>query len=170
MKGCTIMCENALLLIIEGIVMCFVLLIVCVIGIANGPVGLVVFYEDDVQKRVVELGYTTKEKIRKSFIITCIALFLPLVVLTPLMVYGINGAVGFWDSFWQMTIILWITGLFDRFFIDWYWVGHTKAWEIPGTEDLKPYVPAKVLAGKWIGTIIGYPIISAVIAGIVAMI
>ena len=31
------------LLILEGIVMCFVLLIICVIGIANGPVGLVVF-------------------------------------------------------------------------------------------------------------------------------
>ena len=43
-----------MLLLIEGIVMCFVLLMVCVIGIANGPVGLVVFYEDDVQQRVVE--------------------------------------------------------------------------------------------------------------------
>lgn len=33
------------LLIIEGIVMCFVLLLICVIGIANEPVGLVGFYE-----------------------------------------------------------------------------------------------------------------------------
>ena len=41
--------------------MCFILLIVCVIGIANkGPVGLVCFYEKDVQDRVVELGLTTK--------------------------------------------------------------------------------------------------------------
>ena len=23
----------------------------------------------------------------------------------------------------------------DRLFIDWYWVGKTKAWDIPGTED-----------------------------------
>ena len=55
-----------MLLILEGIVMCFVLLLVCVIGIANGPVGLVLLYEKDVQERVVELGLTTKEKIRKS--------------------------------------------------------------------------------------------------------
>ena len=55
-----------MLILLEGFVMCFILLLICVIGIANGPVGLVVFYEKDVQDRVVELGYTTKEKIKKS--------------------------------------------------------------------------------------------------------
>ena len=80
-----------MIILMEGIVMCFVLLITCVIGIANGPVGLVVLYEQDVQDRVVELGYTTKKKINKSFIITCIALFLPMILLVPFMVYYING-------------------------------------------------------------------------------
>lgn len=159
-----------MLILMEGIVMCFILLITCVIGIANGPVGLVVLYEEDVQERVVELGYTTKEKIRKSFIITSIALFAPMIVLVPFMVYYINGAVGFWDSFWQMTIILWIAGLFDRFFIDWYWVGRTKAWLIPNTEDLQPYIPKKVLIRKWLGTIFVYPIFSAIVAGIMLLI
>ena len=157
--------EQNMILIMEGIVMCFILLIYCAVGIANGPVGLVVLYEDDVQARVVELGLTTKEKIKKSFIVSCIVLFLPLVTLTPAFVYGINGATGFWDGFWQMTVILLIMGLFDRFFIDWYWVGHTKAWIIPGTEDLQPYIPKKVLIRKWIGTVIGYPLIAAAIAG-----
>lgn len=145
-----------MLVVMEGIIMCFVLLITCVIGIANGPVGLVVLYEEDVQERVVELGYTTKEKIKKSFVITSIALFVPMIILVPFMVYYINGAVGFWDGFWQMTIILWIVGLFNRFFIDWYWVGRTKAWLIPNTEDLQPYIPKKVLIRKWLGTIFVY--------------
>ena len=61
-----------MILVIEGIVMCFLLLITCVIGIANGPVGLVVLYEKDVQDRVVELGYTIKAKLKKSIIITSI--------------------------------------------------------------------------------------------------
>ena len=52
-----------MIILMESIVMCFILLITCVIGIANGPVGLVVLYEQDVQDRVVELGYTTKKKI-----------------------------------------------------------------------------------------------------------
>ena len=159
-----------MLLLMEGIVMCFVLLFFCVIGIANGPVGLVVLYEEDVQARVIELGYMTKEKLRKSFIIASAALFVPVFILPPLMVYGLNGAHGFWEGFWQITVILWIAGLFDRFFIDWYWVGHTKAWLIPGTEDLQPYIPTKVLVRKWLGTIVGYPIIAAILAGIAVQI
>lgn len=157
-----------MIILIEGLVMCFLLLITCVIGIANGPVGLVVLYEKNVQDRVIELGYTTKEKIKKSLIISSIALFAPVFFLVPFMVYHINGAIGFWDGFWQMTIILWIMGLFDRFFIDWYWVGHTKAWVIPKTEDLQPYIPLIVVIRKWIFTLIGFPIISAIISAIIA--
>lgn len=156
-----------MIVLLEAALMCFLLLLICVIGIANGPVGLVVLYEQDVQDRVVELGYTTKEKIQKSFIITCIVMFAPMLVLPPLMVYGINGAQGFWEGFWQMTVILWIMGLFDRFFIDWYWVGKTKAWLIPGTEDLMPYIPRKVLLGKWLSTLVGNPLIAAAVAGVI---
>ena len=155
-----------MLILLEGFVMCFILLLICVIGIANGPVGLVVFYEKDVQDRVVELGYTTKEKIKKTMTLTSIALFAPILILVPFMVYYINGASNFWSGFWQMLIILWIMGLFDRIFIDWYWVGHTKAWLIPGTENLQPYIPKTVMIKKWVGTMIGFPIIAAIIAGV----
>lgn len=158
-----------MIILVEGIVMCFALLIVCVVGIANGPVGLVLLYENDVQERVVELGLTTKEQIKRNFIICSIALFVPQFVLPPLMVYGINGVTGFWNAFWQMAAILWIQGLFDRFFVDWYWVGKTKAWEIHGTEDLKPYIPTKIMIGKWISTIILNPMIAAIIAGVMSI-
>ena len=158
------------MILVEGIVMCFVLLIICVVGIANGPVGLVVFYEQEVKNRVVELGLTTKEKIRKTSIITVIALFVPMLVLVPLMVYGINGAKGFWDGYWQMLVILMISGLFDRIFIDWWWVGHTKAWIIPGTEDLMPYIYGKTLVRKWLGTVVGFPIFAAILAGVMQLI
>lgn len=159
-----------MILIIEGIVMCFILLIICVVGIANGPVGLVVFYEQEVKDRVVELGMTTRERIKRISILTMIALFVPMIVLVPLMVYGINGARGFWNGFWQMLAILMISGLFDRIFIDWWWVGHTKAWIIPGTEDLRPYIYGKTLVRKWVGTLVGFPILAAVLAGIMQLI
>ncbi len=154
-------------IILEGLVMSFLMLLFCVVGIANGPVGLVVMYEQDVQTRVVELGLTTREKIKKSLLISFAALYGPILVLVPYMAYGINGAVGFWDGFWQMTAILLIEGIFDRFFIDEYWVGHTKAWEIPGTEDLKPYIPTKVKIGKWFATLVLHPILAALLAGVV---
>lgn len=158
-----------MLILLEGILMCFILLLVCVIGIANGPVGMVTLYEEDVQQRVVELGLTTTEKIKKATIISGIALFAPTLILVPLMVYGINGAASFRDGFWQMTVIYLIMNLFDRIFIDWYWVGKTKAWFIPGTEDLMPYIPKKVMIRKWLGSLMGFPVIAAVIAGIMAL-
>lgn len=158
------------LLLIEGIVMCFVLLFICVVGIANGPVGLVVFYEQEVKDRVIALGLTTKEKIKKTSTITMLALFLPMIILVPLMVYGINGASGFLEGFWQMLVVLMISGLFDRIFIDWWWVGHTKAWIIPGTEDLMPYIYGKTLVKKWLGTVVGFPILAAILAGIMQLV
>ena len=159
-----------MLLIIEGMAMCLIILLVCVIGIADeGPVGLVTFYEQEVKDRVVELGLTTEEKIRKSTIISGIAVFIPVLVLIPYMVYRINGASGFRQGFTQMLIFGLIYDLFDRLFIDWYWVGKTNAWIIPGTEDLKPYIPRKALLRKWIGTLIGFPVIYALIAWIMTL-
>ena len=155
-----------MLVFFEGIVMCFILLIYCVVGIRNGAVGLVCLYEKDVQERVVELGLATKMQIKKQFLVSSVVLFIPLFTLVPYMVYGVNGITDFRKGFIQMTIILVIMGLFDRFFIDWYWVGHTKAWLIPGTEDLRPYIPVKVLVRKWIGTLVVYPLIAFLMAKI----
>jgi hypothetical protein len=159
-----------MIVVFEGIVMCFILLMYCVVGIRNGAVGLVCLYEDDVQNRVVELGLVTKKQIKKQFIISTIILFIPLFTLVPYMVYGVNGVTDFTEGFIQMTIILMILGFFDRFFIDWYWVGHTKSWLIPGTEYLRPYIPVKMLIIKWLGTLVGYPLIALLIAKVMTFI
>ena len=42
-----------------------------------------------------------------------------------------------------VQVILSVMNLMDRFLVDDYWVGHTNAWTIPGTEDLKPYIITK---------------------------
>ena len=103
-----------MLIILEGIAMCFVLLLTCVVAIANGAVGGVALYEEDVQKRVIELGYTTAAKIKKSLIGLSIAMFVPLFTLVPFMVYYINGAVGFWSGFWGALILSIFMPLIDK--------------------------------------------------------
>ena len=107
---------------------------------------------------------------RRQFIISTIILFVTLFTLVPYMVYGVNGVTDFTEGFIQITIILMILGFFDRFFIDWYWVGHTKSWLIPGTEDLRPYIPVKMLIIKWLGTLVGYPLIALLIAKVMTFI
>ena len=158
------------LIVLEGLVLSFWLLLVCVVGIANGPTGLVCFFESDVQERVVELGLTTPVRIRRSATISAIALFAPVLTVVPALVYLVNGATGFWEGFAQMAAIYLVMGLFDRIFIDWWWVGHTDAWVIPGTEDLMPYIPTSALVRKWVGTLVGFPLLAAIIAGLVAIV
>lgn len=158
-----------MLILIEGIVLCFILLIFCVIGIANGPEKFTVFYEKNVQDKAIELGYTTRDTIKKQTIISIIVLYLPCFTLVPFMVVYLNGAKEFSEIFIQSLLILYIMGLFDRFFIDWYWVEHTKAWYIQGTENLMPYIPKKMKIVKWVGTIVGFAVISLVIAIVMSL-
>lgn len=158
-----------MLIILEGLIMCFWLLLICVVGIANGPVGLVIFYEQDVKDRVVKCGLTTAERIKKASAISSIALFLPLLTVVPAVVYFYNGVDGFLNGFLQLLGLFMIMNLFDRFFIDEWWVGHTKAWIIPGTEDLMPYINTKTRIRKWIGTLVGFPILAAIEAGIMQL-
>ena len=81
-------------------------------------------------------------------------------------VYKLSGAKGFVQGFWQLLVILSVMNLIDRFLIDGYWVGHTSAWEIPGTEDLKPYITTKDKGKKWLFGTVGMAGISAVLAAI----
>ena len=159
-----------MMIIFEGITAAAIVLLSCVTGIANGAHNMAFFYEEDVQKRVEELGLISKEKIRtnqKKFFFYGI---LPYFILVIIFVFVINRARGFMDPFIQISTILLIEGVFDRLFIDWYWVNHTKAWEIPGTEDLKPYINRKAWIKKWIGTLVGFPLVAAVISSIMSLI
>ena len=156
--------DVVMLIFIEGIVVCFILLLVCTLVLKDGPEKCAVFHEEDVKKRVVELGYITEKELKKRYALSGIGLFVPMLILVPVMVYCINGASDFWSAFWQMTAIFMIGNIFDRLFIDEFWVGHTKAWFIPGTEDLMPYIPVKVKIKKWVGNLIMFPLLSAIIA------
>lgn len=79
-------------------------------------------------------------------------------------VYPVNGARDFLACFWQLFVILSVMNLIDRFLIDSYWGGRTKAWTIPGTEDLKTYITDKDKAKKWLFSTVGMAVISAVLA------
>ncbi|MBQ8161838.1 MAG: hypothetical protein IJ083_13995 [Clostridia bacterium] len=160
----------AIKLIAEGLVLGFILFLICAIGIRNGAVGMVHLYDPKVQERVVRLKLTTKELIRKRsllFRIFCISGYLIYVLVC---VYAVNGARGFLQGFWQSFVILSIMNLIDRFLIDGYWVGHTDAWIIPGTEDLRPYISTKDKQKKWVMGTAGMAVISAVLSGIMTLI
>ena len=147
--------------VMEGFLLCFVLLLVCVINIRNGPVGGVHYYEPPVKQRVVELGLITQAQIKKNRRCSALVLFGAILILSPLMVFTLNGARSFREGFAQLAVQYLICWAFDRVFIDWYWVGHTKAWIIPGTEDLMPYIHPDSWIKKIFGSLILYLALAA---------
>ena len=152
--------------ILEGLGLGALLVLVCAVGIRKGAVGMVHLYSLAVQQRCVKLGLTSPERIRRNSLLfkaVCVPGYIAYVLGC---VYGINGARSFAAGFWQLLVILSVMNLIDRFLIDGYWVGHTNAWTIPGTEDLKPYITAKDKQKKWLFGTVGMAIIAMVLAAI----
>ena len=155
--------------ILEGIGLGVLLVLVCAIGIHKGAVGMVHLYSQEVQERCVTLGLTTHAKIKRNALIfkaVCVPGYIAYVLVC---VYGVNGTHGFLAGFWQLLVILSVMNLIDLFLIDDYWVGHTNAWTIPGTEDLKPYITAKDKQKKWLFGTVGMAVIAAVLAAIMTV-
>lgn len=157
-------------IMIEGIGLSAILFIVCAVGIRNGAVGMVHLYHKDVQDRCVEMGLTTHELIKKrsrmvKFCITPVYLIYVLI-----SVYVINGVHGFLPGFLHIFVILSIMNLFDRLVIDFFWVGHTKAWTIPGTEELKPYIDKKDKIAKWTMGTVGFAVLAAILSAIMTIV
>jgi len=148
--------------ILEGLGLGALLVLVCAVGIRKGAVGMVHLYSPEVQERCITLGLTTHEKIKRNSLLfkaVCIPGYIGYVLVC---VYGINGAKGFVQGFWQLLVILSVMNLMDR-------VGHTNAWTIPGTEDLKPYITAKDKQKKWLFGTVGMAVIAMVLAAIMTV-
>lgn len=148
----------------EGLILGGVLVMICAWGIHGGAERMVFLYHQDVQQRCIENGLITSQQIRKNRMLFK-GLALPLYLLFALFcAYAVNGARGFVQGFLHMYGIFFIVNLIDRFLIDDYWVLKTKAWDIPGTEDLKPYITGQDKAMKWIGASVGFAVLSALLS------
>lgn len=156
-------------IVIESLLLGALLVIFCAVGIRKGAVNMVFLYHADVQERCIQNGLITPGQIvknRRLFKSLGIPVYLVFILVS---VYLVNGARGFWTAFWQSFAILSIVNLIDRFFIDEYWVGHTKAWVIPGTEDMRPYIDRKDKLGKWLLGTVGFAVLSAILSGIMTL-
>lgn len=130
---------------------------------------MVHLYSQKVQNCCVELGLITHNKIKRYSILfktICIPGYITYVLLSA---YLINGFKRFLKGFWQLLVILSIINLFDQLLIDNFWVGHTNAWIIPGTENLKQYITKKDKCKKWLFGTVGMAIISAILSGLMTI-
>ena len=157
-------------IVMEGMLLGALLVLFCAVGIRKGAVNMAFLYHRDVQDRCVQNGLITRERIwqnRKIFKGLGVPLYFIFVLVS---VYAVNGARGFRSGFWQLFAVLSVVNLIDRLLIDEYWVGRTGAWDIPGTEDLKPYIDRKDRIGKWLIGTVGFAALSAILSGVMALV
>ena len=80
-----------------------------------------------------------------------------------------NGVRAFWPAYWQALLFLEVMNWYDGIVIDRLWVGHSRFWIIPGTEEI-PFVQTwpQVLKKRGILTLI-WIAGAAIAAGIIVL-
>ena len=157
------------MIILQLILYCALFTLMVKIGVGNNALNGLYFYPKPVQEKVYELGLTDRETVarkRKRFMIP---FFLVMGTALVLIIGLWNGVRTFWTEYWQALLFLEVMNWYDGIAIDRLWVGHSRFWVIPGTEEI-PFVKPwpQVLKERGILTLI-WIAGAAVIAGIVIL-
>lgn len=124
---------------LQLILFCALFTLMVKLAVRNKALNALYFYPKPVQERVYELGLTDRETVarkRKQFMIPFLLVLLCVLLLIIRLWNGIHD---FWPAYWQVLLFLEVMNWFDGVVIDRLWVGHSKLWIIPGTEDI-PFV------------------------------
>ena len=157
------------MIVLQLVLFCALFTVMVKLAVSGSALNGLYFYPKPVQEKVFELGLTDPETVsrkRKRFMIPFFLLMLSALVL----IIGLwNGVCRFWPAYWQALLFLEIMNWYDGIVIDRLWVGHSRFWIIPGTEEI-PFVQTwpQVLKKRAILTLI-WIVGAAVVAGIVVL-
>lgn len=157
-------------IIVQLILFCLFFIGMVKLGVRGAGINGIFFYPKPVQERAVAIGFTDWATIRRKRLRFMIPFFLLLLAALLLMIGLWNGISDFKTAYWQALLFLEVMNWFDGIVIDRLWVGHSKFWIIPGTEDL-PFVQTwpQVLKKRGLLTVI-WIIGAALVAGLVILI
>lgn len=143
------------MLILQLCLYCALFTTMVALAVRGGAVNGLYFYPKPVQERAYAIGLAdrkTTAKRKKRFM----ALFYLAMLGALLLIIGIwNGVREFQTAYLQALLFLEVMNWFDGVVIDRLWVGHSKFWVLPGTEDI-PFVQTwgQVLKKRGILTLI----------------
>ena len=126
-------------LVLQLIFYCALFTLMVKLAVRNNALNGLYFYPAPVRERVYALGLTDRGTVarkRKRFMIPFFLVMLAalLVILTVW-----NRISDFWPAYGQALLFLEVMNWYDGVVIDRLWVGHSRFWVIPGTEDV-PFV------------------------------
>ena len=157
------------MIVLQLVLFCALFTLMVKIGVGNNALNGLYFYPKPVQEKVYELGLTDRETVtkkRKRFMTVFFAVQAAALVL---IIRVWNGIQGFWAAYLQALIFLEVMNWYDGIVIDRLWVGHSRFWVIPGTEEI-PFVQTwpQILKKRGILTLI-WIAGAVIIAGIVVL-
>ena len=157
------------MMILQLILFCALFTLMVEIGVGNNALNGLYFYPKPVQEKVYELGLTDQETVAKKRKVFMIAFFAVMAAALILIIRVWNGIQSFWAAYWQALLFLEVMNWYDGIVIDRLWVGHSRFWVIPGTEEI-PFVQTwpQVLKKRGILTLI-WIAGAAIVAGIVVL-
>ncbi len=157
------------MMVLQLILFCALFTLMVKIGVGNSALNGLYFYPKPVQEKVYELGLTDRETVSKKRKCFMIAFFTVMAAALILIIRVWNGIRSFWPAYLQALLFLEVMNWYDGIVIDRLWVGHSRFWIIPGTEEI-PFVQTwpQVLKKRGILTLV-WIWGAAVIAGIVTL-
>lgn len=157
------------MIVIQLLLYCLLFTGMVRLAVRGGAIDGLYFYPKPVQERAIEIGLTTQDIVstkRKRFMV----LFYMVMLAALLLIIGLwNGVTDFKTAYLQSLLFLEVMNWYDGIVIDKVWVGHSKFWVIPGTEDL-PFVQTwgQVLKKRFVLTVI-WIAGAAITAGLVVL-
>lgn len=158
------------MIVIQLILYCLLFTVMVKFAVRGGAIDGLYFYPKPVQDRAIKIGLTDQETMnrkRKNFMI----LFYVVMLAALLLIIGLwNGVRDFQTAYWQALLFLEVMNWYDGIVIDKLWVGHSRFWILPGTEDL-PFVQTwpQVLKKRIFLSLI-WAAGAAIVAGLVVLI
>ena len=139
------------------------------IAVRGGAINGLYFYPKPVQERAFAIGLTDRETVKRQRRRFMTAFYIVMLAALVLIILVWNQISDFKSAYLQALLFQEVMNIYDGIVIDKLWVGHSKFWILPGTEDI-PFVQTwgqvakkrSILALIWL---IG----AAIVAGIVVL-
>lgn len=158
-----------MIIIVQLILYCMLFTGMVRLAVKDGAVNGLYFYPKPVQERAIEIGLTTQDTIRKKRKHFMILFYIVMLTALLLIIGFWNRVTDFRTAYLQSLLFLEVMNWYDGIVIDKAWVGHSKFWVLPGTEDI-PFVQTwgQVMKKRCILTLI-WVVGAAVTAGLIVL-
>ena len=157
------------MIILQLVLFCALFTLMVKIAVGNNALNGLYFYPKPVQEKAYELGMTDRETVAKKRKLFMTAFFAVMATALISIIRVWNGIQSFWTAYLHALIFLEVMNWYDGIVIDRLWVGHSRFWVIPGTEEI-PFVQTwpQILKKRGILTLI-WIAGAVIIAGIVVL-